>query len=135
MGNSVRRYLGYGYDLVQGHVLSGPPVLNCDNVREAKCTRLRYRTKLSRLYTLDPPLALAFLRSSHSTTPDPGQENNQRTPDKSHVPQADPPVIGLHNSNQMRDREKVTDHMRDKYAKRDIKLEHNSMNIIAYRAK
>jgi hypothetical protein len=29
--------------------------------------------------------------------------------------------------------EKVTDHMWDKYAKRDIKLEHNSMNIIAYR--
>jgi hypothetical protein len=26
-------------------------------------------------------------------------------------------------------------HMRDKYAKRDIKLEHNSMNIIAYRAR
>jgi hypothetical protein len=25
--------------------------------------------------------------------------------------------------------------MRDKYAKRDIKLEHNSMNIIAYRAR
>jgi hypothetical protein len=35
----------------------------------------------------------------------------------------------------MRDREKVTDHMRDKYAKRDIKLEHNSMNIIAYRVR
>jgi hypothetical protein len=29
MGYSVRRYLGYGYALVQGHVLFGPPVLNC----------------------------------------------------------------------------------------------------------
>jgi hypothetical protein len=31
--------------------------------------------------------------------------------------------------------EKVTDHIRDKYVKRDIKLEHNSMNIIAYRVR
>jgi hypothetical protein len=116
-------------------VLFRPPVLNCDSIREAKCTRLGYRTRLSRLYTLDPPLALVFLRSCHSATPDPGQENNQMTSDKSHVPQADPPVTGLHNSNQRRDREKVTDHMMNKYAKRDIKLKHNSMNIIAYRVR
>jgi hypothetical protein len=115
-------------------VLSGPPVLSCDSVREAKCTCLGYRIRLSRLYTLDPLLALAFPRSSHSATPDPEQENNQRTPDKSQVPQADLPTTGLHNSNQRRDREKVTDHMRDKYVKRDIKLKHNSKNIIAYRA-
>jgi hypothetical protein len=31
--------------------------------------------------------------------------------------------------------EKVTNYMRDKYVKRDIKLEHNSMNIIAYKAR
>jgi hypothetical protein len=135
MSNSVRRYLGYGYGLVQGHVLSGPPVLSCDSVIEAKCTRLGYRTRLSRLYTLYPLLALAFLRSSHSATPNPEQENNQRTPDKSQVPQVDPPTTGLHNSNQRQDRKKVTDHMRDKYAKRDIKLEHNSMNIIAHRVR
>jgi hypothetical protein len=54
MSNSVRRYLGYGYDLVQGHVLSGVPILSCDNVRETKYTRLGYGTRLSRLYTLDP---------------------------------------------------------------------------------
>jgi hypothetical protein len=30
---------------------------------------------------------------------------------------------------------KVTDHMRDKYIKIDIKLKHNSMNIIACRAR
>jgi hypothetical protein len=64
------------------------------SVREAKCTRLGYRTKLSRLYTLDPLLALAFPGSSHSGTRDPGQENNQGTPDKSQVPQADPLAIG-----------------------------------------
>jgi hypothetical protein len=57
------------------------------------------------------------------------------TPDKSQVPQADLHATGLHNLNQRRDREKVTDHMRDKYAKRDIKLEHNSINIITYRAR
>jgi hypothetical protein len=38
----------------------------------------------------------------------------------------------LHNLIQRRDRKKVSDHMRDKYAKRDIKLKHNSINIIAY---
>jgi hypothetical protein len=51
------------------------------------------------------------------------------------VPQANLPATGLHNSNQRREREKVTDHKRDKYAKRDIKLKYNSMNIIAYRAR
>jgi hypothetical protein len=57
------------------------------SIREAKCT----------LWT--PPLALAFSRSSHSATANSEQENNQETPDKLHVPQVDPPVIGLHNSN------------------------------------
>jgi hypothetical protein len=57
------------------------------------------------------------------------------TPDKSHVPQADPPIIGLHNSNQRRDKEKVTDHVRDKCAKTYIKLKHNSMSIFAYRVR
>jgi hypothetical protein len=28
MGNSVRRYLGYGYGLIQGHAPSGPVVLS-----------------------------------------------------------------------------------------------------------
>jgi hypothetical protein len=116
-------------------VLSGAPVLSCDSVREVKCTLLGYETRLSRLYTLDPLLALAFLRSSHSATPDLEQENNQRTTDKSQIPQADLPTIGLHNPNQRQDREKVTHHMRDKYTKRDIKLKHNYMNIIVYRAR
>jgi hypothetical protein len=44
------------------------PQYSIVTVREAKYTRLRYNTKLSRLHTLDPPnLALAFLRSGHST--------------------------------------------------------------------
>jgi hypothetical protein len=33
----------------------------------------------------------------------------------------------------MQGREKETNHMKDKHAKTDIKLKHNSMNIIAYR--
>jgi hypothetical protein len=45
-------------------------------VREATYTRLGYKIRLSRLHTLDPHLVLAFLRSSHSATPDPKQENN-----------------------------------------------------------
>jgi hypothetical protein len=67
--------------------------------REAKYTCLGYRARLSRLHTLDPHLALGFPRSSHLATSDPEQENNQGTPDKSQVPQADPPAIELYNSN------------------------------------
>jgi hypothetical protein len=40
--------------LVRGaHHLS--PQYLADSIREAKCTYLRYKTKLSRLRTLDPP--------------------------------------------------------------------------------
>jgi hypothetical protein len=56
---------------------------------------------LSRLHTLNPPLALAFPRCSHSATQNPEEENNHGTPDKSKVPQADLPMTtGLHNLNQ-----------------------------------
>jgi hypothetical protein len=84
--------------LLRGMHRSDPQYLAA-SVREAKCTRLGYRTRLSRLHTLDLPLALAFLRSSHSATADSEQENNQETLDKLQVPQADPPMTGLHNSN------------------------------------
>jgi hypothetical protein len=47
------------------------------SVREAKYTHLGYRTKLSRLHTLDPHIALAFLRGNHSATSNLEQENNQ----------------------------------------------------------
>jgi hypothetical protein len=60
------------------------------SVREVKYTHLGYITRVSRLHTLDP----------HSATPDPEQENNQATLDKSQVTQAGPSVIGLYNSNQ-----------------------------------
>jgi hypothetical protein len=67
-------------DLLRGMHCSGPQYLVNIN-REAKCARLGYGTRISRLHTLDPPVALAFL-SSHLATPDPKQENNQRTPDR-----------------------------------------------------
>jgi hypothetical protein len=35
----------------------------------------------------------------------------------------------------VRQGKKVTDHVRDKCVKTDIKLKHNSMNIIAYQAR
>jgi hypothetical protein len=56
------------------------PQYSAASMREAKCTYLGYRTRLSRLHTLDPPLALTFLRSSHPATMDPEQENKQGTP-------------------------------------------------------
>jgi hypothetical protein len=78
-------------------VSSGPQYPTA-SVREAKCTHLGYGTRLSRLHTLDHPIALAFLRSNRSATPDLEQENNQGILDKLQVPQANPPAIGLHNS-------------------------------------
>jgi hypothetical protein len=60
---------------------------------------IKVQTRLSRLHTLDLLLALAFSRSTHSATANSEQESNQETPDKLHVPQTDPPVTGLHNSN------------------------------------
>jgi hypothetical protein len=98
MGNSVQRYPGYGYGLAQEHASPGPQYLAAI-IREAKCTRLGYGIRLIMLHTLDPLLVLAFPRNSHSATADSEQENNQETPDKLQVPQADPPVTGLHNSN------------------------------------
>jgi hypothetical protein len=59
------------------------PQYSATSVMEAKCICLGYRTRLSWLYTLDPQLALAIPRSSHSATPDPEKENNQGIPDKS----------------------------------------------------
>jgi hypothetical protein len=69
------------------------------SITEAKCTCLGYGSRLSRLHTLDPLLALAFLRSSHSAIAISELENNQETLDKLQVPQADPLMTGLHNSN------------------------------------
>jgi hypothetical protein len=89
-----------------GGMCSLDPQYSAAIVREEKCTRLRYGTRLSRLHTLDPPLVLAFLRSSHSATPY-----------KSQVPQAGSLMTGLQNSNQRQDKKKVLDHMRDKYTK------------------
>jgi hypothetical protein len=43
-------------------------------VMEAKCTRLGYGTRLTRLHTLDLPLALAFPMSSHLATADSEQK-------------------------------------------------------------
>jgi hypothetical protein len=89
------------------------------SVRETKCTRLGYGTRLSRLHTLDPTLALAFPRGSHSATRDLGQKNNQGTSDRSHVPQADLSATRLHNSDKKWDREKATDHIRVKICKKN----------------
>jgi hypothetical protein len=72
--------------------VSSGPQYSVVSVMEVKFTRFGYRIRLSRLHTLDPHLALAFLRSSHSATPDSEPKNNQRTLDKSQVPQADPLV-------------------------------------------
>jgi hypothetical protein len=47
------------------------PQYSAVSVMKAKYTRLGYMIRLSRLHTLNPHLALAFLRSSHSITLDP----------------------------------------------------------------
>jgi hypothetical protein len=66
------------------------PQYSVVRVKEAKYARLGYMTKLSKLHTLDPPplFSISFLRSNHSATSDPEQENNQATLDKSQVPES-----------------------------------------------
>jgi hypothetical protein len=72
-------------DLLRGMCRPDPQYL-ATSIREAKCACLGYGTRLSMLHTLDPPSPLAIPRSSHSATPDPEQEKNKETPDKSPVP-------------------------------------------------
>jgi hypothetical protein len=67
---------------------------------------LGYRTRLSRLHIPNPLLAKAFLRGGHLATYYPKKKNNQGTPGRSQVPQADPPAIRLLNTDKRRDREK-----------------------------
>jgi hypothetical protein len=78
---------------------------------------LRVRNQAKQAAHSGPPLALAFPRDSHSATRDPEQENNQKTPCRTQVPQANPPTTRLHNSNKKQDREKTTNHMRIKIRK------------------
>jgi hypothetical protein len=47
------------------------PQYTTASAREAKCTHLGYGTRLSRLHTLDPTVALAFAGSSRSAIVDP----------------------------------------------------------------
>jgi hypothetical protein len=54
------------------------PQYSAASVREEKCTCLGYETRLSRLHTLDPLLALGVLRSSHSATSDQEQKKTKR---------------------------------------------------------
>jgi hypothetical protein len=50
--------------LVRDAHRSGPQYLAC-SIRKAEHTRLGYRTKLSRLYSLDLPLAPAVPKDGH----------------------------------------------------------------------
>jgi hypothetical protein len=68
--------------------------------RETKYIRLGYMTRLSRLDTLDPTpphLTLDFLSSGHSAHCTLSKKITQGPKIKLQVPQANPPVIGLHN--------------------------------------
>jgi hypothetical protein len=47
------------------------PKYSAVSVRKVECARLGYRTRLSRLHVSNPPLAIAFPRGDHLTTPDP----------------------------------------------------------------
>jgi hypothetical protein len=76
MSYSVRRYLGYGYGLVQGRVPSRSPVLSYQH-QGGKVHTLRVQDQTKHVVHFGPPhLALAFLERPFST-PDPEQENNQ----------------------------------------------------------
>jgi hypothetical protein len=91
----VRRYLGFGYGLVQGQVSSGPAVLNCQH-QESKAHTLRLQDQAKQVAHSGPPhLALAFSRSGHSTHRTSSKKNNQGNSNDSHVPQADPSAAGF----------------------------------------
>jgi hypothetical protein len=68
-------------DPLRGAHHPGPRYLT-DSVRKAKCTRLAYKTRLSRLHTLGLPSAVAVPRSDHPVAQDPDQE-------RKHVSQAE----------------------------------------------
>jgi hypothetical protein len=70
--------------VVRGALRLGPQQL-ANHIREAKCTHLGYRPRLSRLRTLDPPSA--------------------------QVPLASPSMTGLRKRSQEKSREKEIDHM------------------------
>jgi hypothetical protein len=82
-------------------------------------------TRLSRLHTLDPPSALVIPWGDQPATQNPGQERNHSTPGIVQVPQADPPMTGLHNTNQEQSGNNGT----------GIKQKHDFMNKIAHRAR
>jgi hypothetical protein len=54
------------------------PKYSVVSVREAKYTCLGYKTRLSRLHTLDPHLVLAFPRSGHSAHRTPSKKITKR---------------------------------------------------------
>jgi hypothetical protein len=43
------------------------PQYLASSVREVKCTRLGYKTRLSRLHTLDPPISIVFSEEQPSS--------------------------------------------------------------------
>jgi hypothetical protein len=56
----MRRYLGYGYGLVQGRVPSGPPILSYQH-QGGKVHTLRVQDQTKQAAHFGPPhLALAF---------------------------------------------------------------------------
>jgi hypothetical protein len=99
------------------------PQYSAVNGREAKYTRLGYMTRLSRLHTLDPPFSISFSEEQSFSTPDPKQENNQGTPDKVAGTSSIPTCDKFAQLELEARQGKVTDHMRDKYAKNRHKIE------------
>jgi hypothetical protein len=86
------------------------------------CT-LRVRDQAKQAAHTRPPIAVAFQRDSHLAIRDPKQENNQGIPGRLEVPQTDPPMTRLHNSDKKWVGEKVTNHMRVKKCKNIHKTE------------
>jgi hypothetical protein len=58
---------------------------------------LRVRNQAKLVVHSRHPISICLSKEQLFSTADPEQENNQETSDKPQVPQADPPVIGLHN--------------------------------------
>jgi hypothetical protein len=59
MGNSVRRYLGYSYDLVQGYAPSGPLVLSCQR-QGGKVYIFMVQDQAKQAAHSKPPFSISF---------------------------------------------------------------------------
>jgi hypothetical protein len=92
-------------NLFRGGAASRPPVISRQRPGGRVCM-LRVQDQAKQAAYTGPPISNSISEGQPSDNTSPKQENNKGTPGRSQVPQADPPVTRLHNSDKRHDREK-----------------------------